>query len=174
MGFLTLLFILHLFSPAKAQHFILGNEKVKVEAGLNFGPTFFLGDLGGNRGKGTTFIKDVNLEITKVMKGAFISIYPTNWFGFRLAAQLTYVEGRDVLISTKGRDELYRKQRNLDFKSNMFEAYVAAEIFPLMLLNKNFEDYEPRFRPYGFIGVGMFTYNPKGTLTDQNGNVTWH
>jgi len=157
-----------------AQHFILGNEKIKVEAGLNFGPTFFLGDLGGNRGKGTTFIKDVNLEITKVMKGAFISVYPADWIGFRLAAQYTYLEGRDELITTKGEDELYRKQRNLNFKSNMLEAYVALEFFPLMLLHNQYDDYEPRYRPYGFIGVGMFNYNPRGSITDLNGNTTWH
>ena len=52
-----------------AQHFTVGNEKWRIEAGLNFGPTFFLGDLGGNTGKGTTFIKDLNLELTKMMKG---------------------------------------------------------------------------------------------------------
>lgn len=174
MGFLTLLFTLLLVSSANAQHFIFGNEKVKIEAGLNFGPTFFLGDLGGHRGKGTTFIKDLNLQLTKVMKGAFISFYPNDWLGFRVAAQYTFLEGKDVLIDTKGRVELYRKQRNLDFKSNMFEAYTAAEIFPLNLLNKNNEDYEPRYRPYGFIGIGMFHFNPQGSITDQNGNVTWH
>ena len=174
MGLLILLFTLYVFSTANAQHFILGNEKIKIEAGLNFGPTFFLGDLGGNRGKGTTFIKDVNLEVTKVMKGAFITIYPAEWLGFRVAAQYTYLEGRDVLINTKGEDELYRKQRNLDFKTNMFEAYAALEVFPLKLLYLNNEDYNPRYRPYGFIGVGMFKYNPKGSITDANGNVTWH
>ena len=174
IGLLTLLFTLCLFYSSSAQHFILGNEKLKIEAGLNFGPTFFLGDLGGNRGKGSTFIKDVNLEITKVMKGAFVSIYPAEWWGLRLAAQYTYVEGRDVLISTKGEDELYRKQRNLDFKSNMFEAYGALEVFPLKMLYMNNEDYNPRYRPYGFIGIGMFKYNPRGSITDANGNKTWH
>ena len=173
IGLLSLFSILFI-SSSTAQHFILGNEKIKVEAGLNFGPTFFLGDLGGNRGKGTTFIKDVNLQLTKVMKGAFISFYPNHWLGFRLAAQFTYLEGRDEIIDTKGEDELYRKQRNLDFKTNMFEAYVAAEVFPLMLLYGYDEEYNPRYRPYVFIGAGMFTYNPKGTITDQNGNTTWH
>ncbi|MEP7110083.1 MAG: hypothetical protein ABI760_18960 [Ferruginibacter sp.] len=159
---------------ANAQHIIIGNDNVKTEIGLNFGPTFFLGDLGGHRGKGTTFIKDLNLQLTRVMKGAFVIFYPTDWFGVRVAAQYTFVEGRDELINTDGEDELYRKQRNLDFKSNMFEAYAAAEIYPFMLLNKRDEDYNPRFRPYVFIGAGMFRYNPKGSITDQNGNVTWH
>src|SRR5688572_4443878 len=171
---LLLLFNVLLLPVSRAQHMVLGGDKLKVEVGLNFGPTFFLGDLGGHRGKGTTFVKDLNLKLTKVMKGAFISVHPTEWFGFRAAAQITYVEGRDELISTKGEDELYRKQRNLDFRSNMFEAYVAAEIYPLMLLNSFDINYNPRYRPYGFIGVGMFHFDPEGSITAPNGNVTWH
>lgn len=174
MGLITLSFSLLLFTTTTAQHFMAGNGRLKIEAGLNFGPTFFLGDLGGHRGKGTTFIKDVNLPLTKLMKGAFISVYPADWLGFRLAAQYTYVEGKDDLITTKGEDELYRKQRQLDFKSNMFEVYGAIELFPLMLLKNEDDDYQPRYRPYLFAGVGMFRFNPKGSLTDQSGNVTWH
>ena len=156
-----------------SQHIVLGNEKLKIEAGLNFGPTFFLGDLGGNRGKGTTFIKDVNLELTKVMKGAFISIYPTDWLGFRVAAQYTYVSGKDNIINTSGIDESWRKQRNLDFRSDMFEAYAAIELFPTLMFNRN-SDYEPRLKPYGFVGIGMFTFNPEGSITNNNGIVSWH
>src|SRR4029078_3681043 len=70
--------------------------------------------------------------------------------------------------------ELYRKQRNLDFKTNMFEAYMAVAVFPLMLLYGYDPDYNPKYSPYIFGGSGMFTYNPKGSITDQNGNVTWH
>ncbi|MEO5891034.1 MAG: hypothetical protein ABIQ31_12315 [Ferruginibacter sp.] len=175
IGLFFFLFIFCLSISIQAQHFILGTEKMKIEAGLNFGPTFFLGDLGGHRGKGSTFIKDLNVPLTKIMKGAFISFYPAEWFGFRVAAQYTYVEGKDELINTSGEDELYRKQRNLDFRSNMFEAYAAVEIYPLQLLFINREEaYNPKFRPYIFIGAGMFRYNPKGSITDQNGNVTWH
>lgn len=173
-GFASIVFILSLLSTTNAQHFIVGGGKTKIEAGLNFGPTFFLGDLGGHRGKGTTFIKDLNLPLTKLMKGAFVSISPNDWFGLRVAAQYTYVEGKDELIDTKGEDELYRKQRNLDFRSDMFEAYAAIEFFPLMFMYRNYADYEPKLRPYGFIGVGMFNYNPKGSITDQNGVQTWY
>jgi hypothetical protein len=157
-----------------AQHLMFGLGDAKVEAGINFGPTFFLGDLGGKVGKGTTFIKDLNYELTRLMKGAFITVYPNEWMGFRLAAQYTYVEGIDSIISTHGVDELWRKQRNLDFKSNVWEAYGALEFFPIQYLMRNDEDYDPRFRPYMFGGVGLFHFNPKGSLRDQNGNVTWH
>lgn len=161
-----------LATNTNAQHLMFG-ENVKIEAGLNFGPTFFLGDLGGNKGKGSTFIKDVNLELTKFMKGAFITVYPTDWLGLRLAAQYTFVKGEDYVINTDGVHELWRKQRNLDFRSNMWEAYAAIEIMPTMLFAK-YDDYEPFLKPYGFFGVGLFHFNPEGSIVDNNGNRTWH
>ena len=168
--FFTMLFNNKIFS----QHVIFGSEKTNIELGLNFGPTFFLGDLGGNRGVGTTFIKDVNLPVTKFMKGLFVTAYPNEWLGFRFAAQLTYVESSDKLIKTKGIDETYRKDRNLDFRSNISEAYTAIEFFPLSLINLDKNDFPSAFRPYVFAGVGIFHFNPMGSLTDANGNVTWH
>jgi hypothetical protein len=156
-----------------AQHLSFGSERVKVEAGLNFGPTFFLGDLGGNMGKGTRFIKDLNLELTKMMKGVFVAVYPSDWLGLRVAAQYTYVAGRDNIINTKGEDELWRKQRNLDFRSHVWEAYGAVEIYPTMLF-KSYSDYDPTYRPYGFIGIGVFHFDPEGSITNQYGGKSWH
>lgn len=168
-----LLFLVFTGTSTQSQHLWLGNGKFQVEAGVNFGPTFFLGDLGGNHGKGSTFIKDVNLELTKVMKGGFISIYPTDWIGLRVAAQYTYVAGDDAIISSKGVDESWRKQRNLDFRSDMWEVYGAIEIMPTMIFNK-YEDYQPFLKPYGFIGLGLFHFEPEGSLNDANGIKTWH
>lgn len=175
-GFTCFIFIAtnFLFSVKSfSQSLIFGNEKVKVEAGFNIGPSFFLGDLGGNAGKGERFIKDVNLELTKVIKGVFITVYPNVWLGIRIAAQTGKLDGKDNIINTKGVDELWRKQRNLDFKSTLSEAYIAAEIFPLMMLRK-YEDYEPRLRPYGIIGIGVFHFNPQGSITGANGNKSWY
>ena len=159
----------------KAQHLLLGDpKKVSVEAGLNFGPTFFLGDLGGNRGKGTYFVKDINLELTKMMKGAFISLYPNSWIGLRFAAQYTYLSGEDYTIKPEGSHELWRLERNLDFKSNVWEAYTAIEFFPLNYMYRNYEDYDPKFRPYVFGGVGMFHFDPMGSIKNSSGQRTWY
>jgi len=157
-----------------SQSLIIGNDKTRFEAGLNIGPSFFLGDLGGHKGKGTTFIKDVNLPITQLMVGAFITYYPNQWLGFRAALNYGKLEGEDQLITTKGENELYRKQRNLDFRTNLAEGYIATEIYPLAWLNRNNEDYKPRFSPYGVLGVGVFHFNPQGSLTDSSGKTTWY
>lgn len=140
---------------------------------MNFGPSFFLGDLGGNAGKGTNFLKDLNLEFTKMMKGAFITMYPNQWLGFRINANYTFLEGDDAVINTEGIDELYRKQRNLDFKSNVWELQGSIEVYPTMFFHKE-DDFEPRFRPYVFGGLGIFHFDPQGSLKDAAGNKTWY
>ena len=169
---ILLLICFTIFSNSYSQSFLFG-EKIKWEVGVNFGPSFFLGDLGGNSGKGTNNLKDVNLQFTKLMKGAFVTMYPKNWFGVRLAANATYLEGSDAVINTTGINELHRKQRNLDFKSTVLEGYVALELFPTMLFYHDPEN-QPRLRPYGFAGIGLFHFNPKGSLTDAAGNKTWY
>ena len=173
-GLLFLVLCTGFCNKTHAQHLIFGNDNYTVEAGLNFGPTFFLGDLGGHRGYGTTFLKDLNLPLTKMQEGAFITFYPNDWLGFRVAAERTYVEGADDQISTNGINELYRKERNLDFRSTIEEAYGAIEIFPIMLFHQNSEDdYQPKLRPYVFAGAGVFHFNPMGSLT-TNGVTTWY
>jgi hypothetical protein len=162
------------YSSTFSQSLVFGNEKTKVEVGLNIGPSFFLGDLGGHRGKGTTFLKDLNFPFTKLWKGVYVTAYPNEWIGVRLAAGLGELEGADNAITTKGRDELWRRQRNLDFRSNISEAYAAIELYPLMLLHSGDDDYKPRLRPYGVIGVGVFHFNPQGSLTDSNGITQWY
>lgn len=156
-----------------SQHFMFQTGKVNWEAGINVGPSFFLGDLGGHMGKGTRFVKDLNFNFTNLMKGAFITAYPANWLGFRFSAQVGTLEGDDAIINTKGVDELWRKQRNLDFRTKIQEAYVGLEIFPFTFLHR-FDEYQPRLRFYGVIGLGVFHFNPQGSLTDPAGNKTWY
>ena len=144
----------------------------KFEVGLGLGPSFFLGDLGGTRGKGKTFIKDLNLPLTKFMKGFHLNIYPTEWLGFRIAANIGELEGYDSLIKDHGGAELFRKDRNLDFRSKLQEAYAAVEFYPTVF----FEQYDGllhKIRPYGVIGVGVFHFNPQGKYTAPNGTTTW-
>ena len=170
---LLILICTSFLSKSYSQSLLFGNENFKVETGINFGPSFFLGDLGGNRGKGTNFLKDLNLGLTKMMKGVFFTVYPNKWLGFRLAVDYTYLEGRDDIIKTNGIDELWRKQRNLDFKTNIWEAYGCIEVFPTMFFNRKTE-FEPRLRPYGLVGLGIFHFNPQGSITNSNGSKSWY
>ena len=144
----------------------------KVELGLGLGPSFFLGDLGGIRGKGKPFVKDVNFPFTKLMKGLYVNIYPAEWLGFRLAANIGTLEADDAAIKTNGKDEYERKKRNLQFKSPLSEVYFAMELYPTVFLEQ-YGGLQYKFRPYGIIGIGLFHFNPKGEYIASNGDRTW-
>lgn len=167
------LLICLLFSCSFLSSKCFSQSGVRWEAGVIIGPSFFLGDLGGNAGKGTRFIKDVNLEYTRIIKGGFICMYPNDWLGLRLAAQTGYLHAEDDIIDTRGTFELFRKQRNLDFRSTLAEAYIVGEVYPLMYLQRNDES-PTALQPYFSIGVGVFHFNPQGSLTDAAGNRTWY
>ena len=144
----------------------------KFELGIGMGPSFFLGDLGGTRGKGKTFVKDVNFPLTKLLKGIYAGYFPAEWIGFRLAANIGSLEADDAIIRTNGKDEYERKKRNLKFKSTLSEAYFAMEIYPTVFLEQ-YDGLQYKFRPYGLIGVGIFHFNPKGEYIEPNGNTKW-
>ena len=154
------------FNQSFSQSITTGNGKIEI--GIGLGPAFFLGDLGGTGGEGRTFIKDVNLPLTKLSKGAYINIYPTEWLGFRLAINQTKLEGYDSIINNKGGSERHRYDRNLAFQSNVVEAYAAAEFYPTVFFEQ-YDGLQGKLRPYGVIGVGAFRHNPKANYRHSNG-----
>jgi hypothetical protein len=157
---LTLLFALNLTSFGQL------SSGTIFEGGITVGPMGFLGDLGGNVGRGTSFVKDYNFKTTKLSGGAYIAAYPAEWLGLRLALNFGGIEGNDAYTNTKGGEEVSRKNRNLDFRSNILEAFVVGEIFPTVFLENDPTDVQGRLRPYGLIGVGVFHFNPQGTYNN--------
>jgi hypothetical protein len=139
----------------------------KVEVGVGLGPLFFLGDLGGAKGIGRTFIKDVDYPLTKLSKGIFVGVTPNEWIGFRVALNTGVLEGDDKQAPNKGGDEVTRLQRNLNFTTRIWEAYGAVEFYPTVFLEQ-YEDLKGKLRPYGIVGVGVYHFNPK--TQDKNGN----
>lgn len=132
------------------------------EAGITIAPSNFLGDLGGNFGKGTTFLKDNNISQTRFIAGVFTSVYPTEWFGARLALNYGRLSGDDAVIKGKGGLEEARRTRNLNFKSSLLEAFVVAEVYPTVFFEADPTDQYHKLRPYAVAGVGAFRFNPKG------------
>jgi hypothetical protein len=145
-----------------------------TEAGFTVGPMVFLGDLGGHIGKGTTFIKDYNMNQTKVALGAFYATYPAQWLGFRFSFNYGSIAGNDADINPKGGgEEQNRLARNLDFRSKILEGNVMAEFYPTVFLEDESDDVTGRLRPYGVMGLGVYHFNPQGSYKNQYGDVVW-
>lgn len=148
-------------------------DKPVYEIGINVGPSNLLGDLGGNRGIGTTFIKDNNFQTTTLLKGGHFTVRPSEFFGLTLSANFTTLEGADSVIKNKGGAEVARKDRNLSVKTSLQELTLTTEIYPTVLLEDDDKDVYHKFRPYGIIGIGVFHFNPQGQYTAPDGTKTW-
>jgi hypothetical protein len=133
-----------------------------LEAGITVGPSNFLGDLGGNLGRGTKFIKDNNFPMTKLTFGGFVAYHPNELFGLRLALNFGSLEGDDAIIKGKGGLEEARKVRNSNFRSKFSEALFLAEVYPTIFLEQDPSDIYKKLRPYAIAGIGAFHFNPEG------------
>jgi hypothetical protein len=143
------------------------------EAGLTAGPMVFMGDLGGNYGRGTTFIKDYNLPATRMVVGAYATYFPQEWLGLRIMYNYGELYGNDALIKATSGEALTRKDRNLDFRTQLNEGLFIAEFDPTVFLEDAPEDHLGRLRPYGLLGLGIFHFNPQGSYTAPDGDQTW-
>lgn len=133
------------------------------EIGMTVGPSNFLGDLGGNMGKGTTFLKDNNIPLTKLIFGVYLGYQPNDWFGLRLSGSFGRLEGDDAIIKPKGGLEEARLVRNSNFRSRLVEGTLMAEVYPTVFLEYEPSDVFHKLRPYAVIGIGAFHFNPQGT-----------
>jgi hypothetical protein len=140
----------------------------KLEIGLGIGPLIFLGDLGGSKGVGRTFLKDTDIPLTKMSKGIFVTVYPVEWMGVRAAYNTGTLEGNDAQAPNKGGDEVTRLERNLSFRSKITEANLVMEFYPTVFLEQ-YDGLLGKIRPYGVFGAGIYHFNPQA----QDNTGTW-
>lgn len=142
----------------------------KYEIGIGLGPSFFLGDLGGARGIGKPFIKDVDFPLTKFSKGIFVNVFPAEFLGIRLAFNQSFLEGSDDEVDLAGGREFSRWRRNQYFQSKVSELYLGVEIYPTVWLEQ-YDGLQGKLRPYGVTGIGAFKFNPKGYYYPDPNNL---
>ena len=147
-----------------------------LEIGLQLGTSQFLGDLGGAPGIGKGFIIDTDINSVRPTVGAFARYNIGGHFAARLDLSYLQLHGDDKHAglgafdaTNKSTDDAwFRYYRNLNFRTHVFEATVAAEVIPYNFeLGGGYSGYSV-LSPYVFIGVGLFAFNPQ---TLHNG--TW-
>jgi hypothetical protein len=168
---LLALLILSSYAPAFCQ----SSRLPRWEAGVIGGPVGFLGDLGGNNQLGGAFLKDYNRQGTRCAEGAYVGYHPADWLGLRISLVHGGVAGNDAWISPdKGGDGQTRRNRNLDFRSDLDEATMMAEVYPTVWLEKNRgRGIGNKVKPCVLLGAGLFHFNPQGVYTDPSGRSSW-
>jgi hypothetical protein len=134
-----------------------------------YGVSNYMGDLGGNSGKGKPYLRDHNLKKRTSFAGFSISrVFQQKW-GFRIG----YTGGRlagsdqDTEFRSLDDDAYYRYKRNLDFRTSIAEWSILAEVYPLRWLPKRFGMHQTIVKPYFLLGIGRYRFNPQGSYYDE-------
>lgn len=152
-----------------SQNFTRANDwkKFRKEVIVKLGASEFLGDLGGLDRIGTDF-SPVDLEFSLTRPAVSVA------YRYKIAKNLNWHSSFDYLL-VAGNDKLtkepFRNNRNLNFKSNIFE--VATRVELSYFSRKAGHRYgikktlarRHKARSYelmGFVGIGGFYFNPKG------------
>lgn len=151
-------------------------ERERNHVVLGLGGTGFMGDLGGADREGSHGIRDYDFN---AMRGAFLLGY--RYFVIKDVAvrgnlSYGYVAGSDAYT-----DEMYRSNRNIHFRSPIWELAVQGEYYFLRAYQvgaryrrvtraRGWLGYN--FSAYAFLGVGGFYFNPQGYFDKSNYNGT--
>ncbi len=160
-----------LFNPSlKAQYYYYNKDyyesAVLVEVGGSFGIMNALTDLGGKKGVGKGFIKDLNWKNSNLAYGAFLTATYKSMIGLRLEATFGKITGYDSILKDVRESTTGRYERNLSFRSNIMDFQAGLEIHPLFFKDYG-EDESPYLSPYLFAGVGYFSFDPQTYLNGQ-------
>lgn len=155
-----------------AQYYFYDNKyydnPILFEIGASVGAMNCLTDLGGNKGIGKKFVKDLNLGKTQLAGSIYLSAMYQYMFALRLEATFGTVTADDKVLEKVRETTFGRYERNLNFKSKITDFMLGFEVHPLYILNAKNEDKEPPlFSPYLLAGVGFFSFKPQTTLNGK-------
>lgn len=144
------------------------DNRHQIEWGI--GTSNFLGDLGGKDAIGTNDLQD--LEMSEFNLGGYIGYKYTLYKKFYARANFSFarLSGDDKLTL-----EPFRQNRNLHFRSNVFEFALLAEYeIPINFRKGHIYDIKGAsgWKAGGssffiFAGIGAFYFNPKAQVDDE-------
>ncbi|CAN5489478.1 hypothetical protein BH10BAC1_BH10BAC1_13410 [soil metagenome] len=150
-------------SKTSTNSFVNKKKKPRPEFIVGLGAANFLGELGGANQIGTFFVRDLEFKATRPSAQVAIRYKFNNRFAVKGGLYYQLLNGSDKLTK-----EPYRNNRNLSFRSNVFELSGQLEFFitkeqqgaRYKIKNaKGTKNYD--FQAYLFLGAGGFFYNPQ-------------
>lgn len=172
--FILLFFAMLFFAnAAKAQYYFYNEDYYETPITFEFGGSLnamnALTDIGGKKGIGAKFVKDLNMGKTHLSGGVFVSVLYKYALGLRLEGTFGEVSANDNVLAGVTDIAKERYNRNVNFRSNITEIALMAELHPLfMFIDWPSKDVmPPRFSPYAVGGVGYFSFNPQAELNGR-------
>ncbi len=152
---------------ASAQYYFYDNNSydtpLMFELGGSFGIMNCLTDVGGKKGLGKPFVKDLNLGNNQMNGSVYLTATYKDAFALRIEGTFGHIKAYDSILATEKSTSQGRYERNLSFKSKISEISLIAEFHPLFIFIDwpGRDDPPPLFSPYIAVGVGFFSFNPQ-------------
>jgi Domain of unknown function (DUF6089) len=164
---LQVLFITVIISnKLKAQNYLYHkyyDNALVFELGATGGLINAFTDLGGKKGIGRNFIKDLRWQTARPAAGIYLLANYNEKICLRFEGTMGQVVGYDSILKTVSASTFGRYERNLSFRSNISELQVAVEIHYRLFKNNKAAEY-PLLSPYIIGGAGLFTFDPEAQL----------
>lgn len=119
-----------------------------IEFGLSAGGSNYFGDLN----------QDYGFDYFRQSGGAFIKYNFSNYIALRLSGTYGHIGYADSYTNN-----YFQNQRNLSFKSDIYEGAIMADFH---FFNYAIGEFEHRFTPYLTLGLGIFHYDPYAEIDD--------
>lgn len=165
-----LLILMHSMIPpvAQGQYYFYSQDRLEspviLEVGASIGAMNCLTDLGGKKGKGKPFLKDLNWKNSKLCGGIYFSALYQYAVGLRFEATWGQLTACDSILKNDNSVARARYERNLHFRTSITEFTLTGQLYPLSLLSEN----STLLNAYLFAGIGYFSFNPEAQV-----NNTW-
>jgi hypothetical protein len=174
VAFSVILMLTLFVETASAQYYFYDGKyydnPLTFELGGSIGAMNCLTDVGGNKGIGKKFVKDLNLGKTHVAGSVSLTAMYEYMFALRLEATFGSISGDDKVLRKVAPSTSGRYERNLSFKSKITDFMLGLEIHPLYIINRYDQDEDkepPLFSPYLLAGVGFFSFKPQAQLAGK-------
>jgi len=144
-------------------------KSYRNEVHIGIGVSNFLGELGGANQIGTDGFRDLELLETRLAFAVGLRHRMSERFSINPTFSYGRLSGDDDLTL-----EFFRRYRNLNFKTNIYELSCNLEI--AIIKDKMGARYRLKgvrghkayeLSMYGFLGFGGFYFNPKGEYQDK-------
>jgi len=156
--------------PSHAQYYYENSRyygtDLAFEIGTSAGIMNSLTDLGGKKGIGKGFVKDLNIKNSKPGFSIYVIGMYKEAIGVRLEATFGNIKAYDSILKKVAPSTYLRYERNLSFRSSIRDIQLAAEIHPLFFKPYG-ENEAPYISPYLVAGIGVFTFSPEAELNGR-------
>lgn len=144
------------------------NTPLMFEIGGSLGVMNCLTDIGGNKGLGKKFVKDLNIGNNQFNGSVYLTAVYKEAVALRVEGTFGQIKAYDSILKSV-QSTTSRYNRNLSFTSKISELSVVAEFYPLFIFINwaSRDDYPPKYSPYLLAGVGYFSFNPQTVLNGK-------